>query len=174
MAGQSSRLFLRVIVTDGRGHRISPNGLAVWLSRLAPVSSRVEITVALVGDQQIKKLNRRFRGLDQVTDVLSFSMESSVPDPCVRKNDSRYLGDVVIAIGVATRQALAVGHSFTTEVRLLALHGLLHLLGYDHVRGARDIDRIEKRLLRKSCVAKCPAARSPGRVRVSAVGSKNE
>jgi probable rRNA maturation factor len=72
-----------------------------------------------------------------VTDVLSFPSD-----------ERGYLGDVVIAAGVARRQALRAGHSLQTEVRVLALHGLLHLLGYDHERDAGRMARLEARLRR--------------------------
>ena len=69
----------------------------------------------------IRALNRAHRGKDAPTDVLSFP-----------SGEPRFLGDIVIAAGVARRQAVRAGHAFGVEARVLALHGLLHLLGYDH------------------------------------------
>ena len=123
------------------------DGLARWLSEVAPASARGEVTVALVGDRQIRSLNRRFRGLDRVTDVLAFPMGGAVPEPLA--SGPRYLGDIVIATDRARRQARAEGHSLATELRVLALHGLLHLLGYDHGRDAGQMERMEGRLRRK-------------------------
>ena len=178
---------LRVVVTDGGGRRIPPQGLAGWLSRVAPASAKGEVTVALVGDQHMRNLNRRFRGLDRVTDVLSFPMDgaahdSQTPPPGSRPPTPapRYLGDIVIAIRVALRQARLVGHSLTTEMRVLALHGLLHLLGYDHGRNTRHMERIERRLRRKGGlpqtliqrsrrVAQSRVARAPGASRPRSV-----
>ena len=147
---------LRVVVTDGCGRRIPPQGLAGWLSGVAPASAKGEVTVALVGDQHMRSLNRRFRGLDRVTDVLSFPMDGAAHDPQLpaptprpKTPAPRYVGDIVIAIRVALRQARLAGHSLTTELRVLALHGLLHLLGYDHGRNTRHMERIEQRLRRK-------------------------
>jgi probable rRNA maturation factor len=93
------------------------------------------VTVALVSDARIRALNRRYRGKDRATDVLSFPGAAPAT-----------LGDIVIAAGVARRQAQAAGHSVQTELRVLALHGLLHLLGYDHERDAGRMARVEARL----------------------------
>jgi len=87
----------------------------------------------------MRALNRQFRGKDAVTDVLSFPAESR-----------GFMGDIVIAAGVSTRQARDAGHSAQTELRVLALHGLLHLLGYDHEADAGRMARAEARLRRKA------------------------
>ena len=112
-------------------------GLAAWLSSVAPARARGTMTVAIVSDARVRALNRKFRKKDQATDVLSFPAE-----------ESGYLGDVVISSGVAARQARAAGHSLATELRVLALHGLLHLLGYDHERDDGQMARLERRLRR--------------------------
>ena len=113
-------------------------GLARWLSAAAPARARGAVTVALVSDQRVRALNRRYRGQDRSTDVLSFPAD-----------EPGELGDIVIALGVATRQARAAGHALTTELRVLALHGLLHLLGYDHEDDDGRMARVEARLRRK-------------------------
>ena len=179
MSVRPSRRVLRVVVTDGRGRRIPPYGLAGWLSRFAPTSADGEVTVALVGDQQIRRLNLRFRGLDRVTDVLSFPMKGATPGPRSLGPDlwplasgPRYLGDVVIATGVALRQARVAGHSLATELRVLALHGLLHLLGYDHGRDTRHMEGIERRLRRKGGLPDPLTQRSRRVVRSSAVRAR--
>jgi len=112
-------------------------GLAAWLSSVAPVRARGTITVAIVPDARVRALNRKFRKKDTTTDVLSFPAE-----------EPGYLGDVVISSGVAARQARAAGHPLATELRVLALHGLLHLLGYDHERDDGRMARLERRLRR--------------------------
>jgi probable rRNA maturation factor len=91
-------------------------------------------------------LNRRYRGKNAATDVLSFPAE---PDGSGRVPRSGILGDIVIARGVARRQARAAGHGERIELRVLALHGLLHLLGYDHERDSGTMARVERRLRRK-------------------------
>ena len=114
------------------------DALSRWLRRVAPVRARGQITVALVPDRRVQELNRTFRGKDSSTDVLSFPAD----EPGV-------LGDVVIARGVARRQARGAGHDLPTEIRVLALHGLLHLLGYDHEHDGGRMARLEARLRRK-------------------------
>jgi probable rRNA maturation factor len=96
------------------------------------------MTVALVPDARIQALNRQYRKKDTPTDVLAFPAD-----------ERGYLGDVVIAAGVATRQAREAGHALATELRILALHGLLHLLGYDHERDDGRMARLERRLRRR-------------------------
>jgi len=103
------------------------------------------VSIAIVSDTQVRRLNRRFRGVNKPTDVLSFP--GSVPR--VPSPESRVLGDIVIARGVARRQAREAGHSELTEWRVLALHGLLHLIGYDHEGDDGRMRREERRLRRK-------------------------
>jgi len=108
------------------------------------------MTVALVSDTRMRTLNRRFRGKDYATDVLSFPAEASGrPKSSVKSPPPSHLGDIVIATGVARRQARTAGHGATEELRILALHGLLHLLGYDHERDNGQMARVERRLRHK-------------------------
>jgi len=113
-------------------------GLATWLRAVAPARTRGTVTIAIVSDDRIRRLNRRYRRRNAATDVLSFP--SDVPGD---------LGDVVIAAGVARRQAREAGHSIQVEYRTLALHGLLHLLGYDHEGDDRRMARVEARLRKR-------------------------
>ena len=96
------------------------------------------MTVAIVADARVRALNRQFRRKDTPTDVLSFP-----------SGERGYLGDVVIAKGVAARQAREAGHPLATELRVLALHGLLHLLGYDHEHDDGRMARLERRLRKR-------------------------
>jgi probable rRNA maturation factor len=136
--------------------------------------------VALVSDRHIRRLNRQYRRKDRPTDVLAFESGSAFEPraalfrpfdelPVVasavegrraqgrpahgrRTNrEPRFLGDIVIATGAARRQARDCGHSYATELRVLALHGLLHLLGYDHddEQDRGRMARAEARLRRK-------------------------
>ena len=144
---------LSVIVTDERGRPVPAGGLARWLTRVAPARARGAVGIALVSDARVRALNREYLGHDYPTDVLSFPASDASP----RSRTGRagvstahsYLGDIVIARGVARRQAHAVGHAEPTELRVLALHGLLHLLGYDHERDRGTMARVERRLRRK-------------------------
>ena len=95
----------------------------------------------------MRALNRQFRGKDAVTDVLSFPCDRSTS---LKAGEPRFLGDIVIASGVATKQAQAAGHTIQTEVRVLALHGLLHLIGYDHESDDGKMARAEMRLRKKA------------------------
>lgn len=135
MADPDSRL--RVTIVDARCRSLRLPGLAGWLQRVAPRRAEGEVTIVLVSDSRIRGLNRTYRRNDLPTDVLSFHGEG------------RFLGDIVIARGVAARQARAAGHSLRTELRVLALHGLLHLIGYDHERDSGQMRRLEARLRRK-------------------------
>ena len=93
-----------------------------------------ELSVVLTDDVTIQQLNRDYRGLDTPTDVLSFAQqEADSPNAAV-------LGDLIISLQTAQRQADERGHSLATEVRILLVHGLLHLLGYDH---QTDAERAE-------------------------------
>ncbi len=80
-----------------------------------------EVSITFCDNERIQQINKAFRGIDRATDVLSFPME-----------DDTLLGDIVISIPKAQEQALEYGHSFERELFFLALHGFLHLLGYDH------------------------------------------
>jgi probable rRNA maturation factor len=140
----SSRLTVTVTAPDG--HASLTRGLGRWLAAAAPSSARGEVTVALVSDGRMRSLNRSFRGKDYATDVLSFAM--APPDTISAA--PRQLGDIVIAAGVARRQAADARHSVGTELRVLALHGLLHLLGYDHDTDDGRMARAEARLRRRA------------------------
>lgn len=128
---------LRVTIVDARGRPFRVPGLASWLQRVAPRRARGEVTIAVVSDARIRTLNHTYRRRDRPTDVLSFPGEGLS------------LGDIAIGRGVAARQARRAGHSFGTELRVLALHGLLHLIGYDHERDSGQMRRLEARLRRK-------------------------
>ena len=137
---------LHVVVTDGRGRPRPPAGLPGWLTRVAPRAARGDVVVALVGDAKMRALNRQFRGIDRPTDVLSFPAGAGERR---LQAGRRWLGDIVIATGVARRQARARGCPLDVEYRRLALHGLLHLLGYDHTCDDGRMERLERRLWRK-------------------------
>jgi probable rRNA maturation factor len=162
-ARRRARSSLRVLIGDARGREVRTDGLARWLVHVAPPAARGIVSVAIVSDQCVRHLNRRYRGHDQATDVLSFQAEDyessssrstfasagSAVVPAPSASSQRFLGDIVIARGVARRQAKEAGHSEQVELRVLVLHGLLHLLGYDHERDRGQMRRLEQRLRRK-------------------------
>jgi probable rRNA maturation factor len=86
-----------------------------------------ELTLVLTDDARLRELNRDFLGIDAPTDVLSFP--ASVTDP---ETGAPYIGDILISIPRAQAQAKAAGHALESEVQLLVVHGVLHLLGHDH------------------------------------------
>ncbi len=91
------------------------------------VTGRVELTIVITGNTQLRRLNRQFRQIDAPTDVLSFNADDDVPP-----HGGRYLGDVIISYPAAKSQAKAGGHPIEAELQLLVVHGVLHLLGHDH------------------------------------------
>src|ERR1700687_930322 len=156
---------LRVLVANGEGRRLSAPGIARWLVRLAPLRASGVVSVALVSDSRVRALNRQYRGLNGATDVLSlpaagpsrplksvaflhsaFLHSAFLHSGLTPLSSERFLGDIVVARGVARRQARAAGHSELTELRVLVLHGLLHLLGYDHDRDHGAMARVERSL----------------------------
>ena len=122
-------------------------GLARFVRRLADTAPRSrcdEVTILLCGDAAMRALNARYRGKDRTTDVLSFA-----PGGGRRPDGRRPLGDIVISVPQAARQAKAAGHALGLEVRLLVLHGYLHLLGYDHEVDGGTMLRLQARLAKR-------------------------
>jgi probable rRNA maturation factor len=110
--------------------------LLPWLERLvAELAPEASFTVRLTSDREVRRLNRTYRDKDHPTDVLSFPGESTP--------EGDHLGDVVIAVPVARRQAEAAGHSAERELRILLLHGVLHCLGHDHETDDGEMERLE-------------------------------
>lgn len=103
------------------------------------------VSLDFVGDRRMQRLNRHYRRHDRTTDVLAFATREAGGPP------SPLIGDIVISVPQAARQATAHGHSVSREIVVLLIHGVLHLLGYDHERGEREAYRMrleEQRLLR--------------------------
>jgi probable rRNA maturation factor len=96
-----------------------------------------EVALVLAGDRTLHRLNRDYRGKDKPTDVLSFPGEAAG------------LGDIVISVPTAERNARRLGRTLPQEIDVLALHGFLHVLGYDHEKDDGAMDRLERRLRRK-------------------------
>lgn len=90
----------------------------------------VEFDIIFVDNDKIHEINKNYRGVDRPTDVISFALE----DNKTIELDHRLLGDIYISIDKAHEQALEYGHSFKRELSFLSIHGLLHLLGYDHMK----------------------------------------
>jgi probable rRNA maturation factor len=96
--------------------------------------NKAELSIALVSDAQIKRLNKLYRNKDKPTDVLSFPIGEKVEDWLI-------LGDIVISVDTAKRQAQELGYSLEEELKRLLVHGLVHLLGYEHELGGEEEKR---------------------------------
>lgn len=96
--------------------------------------------LTLTGDEHLREYNRRYRGLDEPTDVLAFAAQEAPSDQRFQAppGTEHWLGDIVISLPRAREQARAAHHSMNDEVRLLAVHGFLHLLGYDHAEPGEE------------------------------------
>lgn len=101
---------------------------------------RAAVNVLVTSNAELKELNRRFRGKDQPTDVLSF--------PALTGLKPRYAGDIAISAEIAAHSARTLGHTAAEEIKILALHGILHLRGYDHERDRGKMARREEKLRR--------------------------
>jgi probable rRNA maturation factor len=121
---------------------ISTESLSRFLRR-AQRETRVpgEVNAFITSNQRMRSLNREFRGKDKPTDVLSFPAASASP-----KSKQSLTGDIAISAEIARANAKSLGHSFDDEIRILLLHGLLHLAGYDHENDNGDMARFEQRL----------------------------
>jgi probable rRNA maturation factor len=106
-------------------------------------ASDAEIHLLLTGDETIRELNRQYRKIDRATDVLSF------PDGDVLPTNRHLLGEIVISVDAARRQGSELGHGEIRELCELALHGTLHLLGYDHERDQGEMNETELKLRRE-------------------------
>lgn len=119
--------------------------------RAAGVNGRVNVLIT--SSRELRSLNRRFRRLDKPTDVLSF-LAAPLPLAAVSENDSplgtdESEGDIAISADIACRNARSLGHAPVLELKILVLHGLLHLAGYDHEHDAGKMARAERRLRRQ-------------------------
>ena len=116
------------------------------------------VAVRLIDDEEMARLNEKYRKKKGPTDVLSFPVEADSGKPGtlkqqVRKARGKFLGDIAIAPRVARRNAKALGRGLPGELKVLILHGVLHLLGYDHETDRGEMERIEMRLRRKLRIA---------------------
>jgi probable rRNA maturation factor len=129
-----------VLLNRQRRRAVSAPRLKRVLRRAAAaLSVRGELALVLAGDGLLRRLNRDYRGKDRSTDVLSFPGEGGEAG----------LGDIVISVAKAERNARGLGRSLAQELDVLALHGFLHVLGYDHETDDGTMDRVEGRLRRR-------------------------
>ena len=131
-------------VPSGAGGARGADGGALGACNASSVSS---LGVRFAGDRAMRRANREFRGKDQTTDVLSFP------------GDGAHLGDVLISVPQARRQAAAAGRDPAREIQVLLLHGVLHCLGHDHEVDGGEMERLERRLRRRWIGAPAPRPR---------------
>ncbi|PLT34661.1 rRNA maturation RNase YbeY [Bacillus sp. V5-8f] len=110
-------------------------GVLQFAAQFEQIEQGSELSVTFVDNNRIREINREYRGKDAPTDVISFAMEEMGEDEVaiVGADIPRMLGDLIISLDKAKEQAGEYGHSFERELGFLALHGFLHLLGYDHM-----------------------------------------
>jgi probable rRNA maturation factor len=154
-----------MVINRQRRVSVAPPSLEQFFARIAKLL-RIPpdgATVCLVSNAQIARWNRTYRGKAKPTDVLSFPAEAVATRKRTARNGSKparglrdshssngsYLGDIAIAPAVARRNARQSGRAFGDEMRILMLHGLLHLLGYDHETDTGQMERLELRLRRQ-------------------------
>lgn len=106
--------------------------LLTFAKKQENIEEEAELSVTFVDKQEIQEINKMYRDKDKVTDVISFALEEDEPE-ITGLDMPRILGDIIICTDVAKEQADNYGHSFERELGFLALHGFLHLLGYDHM-----------------------------------------
>ena len=125
------------VVNRQRGKKIDINPWTTFATEALDAIGKhgSSATIAFVSDKNIRRLNKQFRKVDRVTDVLSFPA-----------NDETNLGDIAISVPTAAAQAKENGLTFDTEIAQLILHGLLHLSGYDHETDNGEMNRLELRL----------------------------
>lgn len=129
-----------------RRYAVDSPSLAAFLERIAAdvaPGDRRGATLRIVSDRNIRALNRRYRDKDRATDVLAFPADP-VPAGLLSEEEAAYLGDLVVSAETAARQARAAGVEVGDEIRVLAVHGYLHLLGYDHERDRGEMTRLER------------------------------
>jgi probable rRNA maturation factor len=113
---------------------------AAVAATLAAEEQLGEVTVVVTSDEAVAELNKQYRDTDGPTDVLSFPAQDPTPGFVVAPEMDEYLGDIIIALPYTRRQAERVGKSLRDELRLLAIHGTLHLLGYDHAEPEEEAE----------------------------------
>ena len=133
---------IKVVISNNQKSVKIPTGVRLLIRRCCNAvltfeefSDPAEFSVTLVNDEQIHELNKMHRNIDRSTDVLSFPLgENGVYDKNLETGAS-LLGDIVISVETAVRQAEEYGHTLQREIGFLTVHSMLHLLGYDHVDG---------------------------------------
>ncbi len=138
------------IKSIGSGRKVAPHGLKKKAQKILRFLNQncAELSLVLVGNRQIRRLNARYRRKDEPTDVLSFPLGEKLP------SGKTVLGDVIISVEQAKKQAAENNKKLAAEMETLLIHGILHLLGFDHERSLREkqrMKRMEGRIHRSLC-----------------------
>ncbi|MEE1026451.1 MAG: rRNA maturation RNase YbeY, partial [Acutalibacteraceae bacterium] len=131
--------------TDKQKNHKLPSGIRMLIRRACNAVlvtekflTPAEVNVTFVDDEEIKMLNTQFRNIEKSTDVLSFPLGENGVYDTNPENGAKMLGDIVISIDHAVKQAEAYGHTLQREMAFLTVHSMLHLLGYDHINGGLE------------------------------------
>lgn len=142
---------VRVEITNKQSVLKIPTGMRLLIRKCCHAvlehenfEESAEVSVSFVDDAQIRDLNRDFRNIDKSTDVLSFPLGEDDEYDYNNETEAYMLGDIILSLETASRQANEYGHSLEREVGFLTVHSMLHLLGYDHVD-----DKLEARIMRE-------------------------
>lgn len=142
----------KVIITDKQSNIKLPSGVRLLIRRACNAvlvteefGDAAEVNVTLVDDEEIKMMNTQFRNIESATDVLSFPLGEDGNYDTNPENGLKMLGDIVISVERAVKQAESYGHSFRREIAFLTVHSMLHLLGYDHVNGGIEQMRMREK-----------------------------
>jgi probable rRNA maturation factor len=138
--------MIRFEVNQQSGKNISKAIWTKWVNKInkaLKIGKNLEISIGIVGENEIKNLNRMYRGKNKVTDVLSFG-EIDQKEKDFTEEEPGYIGEIVICYNQAARQAKILGHSIEKEIELLFIHGFLHLLGHDHEKNPKAADVMRK------------------------------
>ncbi len=144
-----------MVILQKRVAGLNENSLERFLTKAKrAVGLRGAVTVLVTSSQELRRLNQRFRGQDRPTDVLSF--------PAEMQPASGFAGDVAISAEIAAQNARQLGHSAAEEVKILVLHGILHLAGFDHEADSGQMARKEERLRKQLRLSAALIERSAG------------
>ena len=143
---------IKVIISNDQNVEKLPRGMRMLIRRCCNAvlvnehfQGSAEISVTIVDDEKIHALNKKYRNVDRSTDVLSFPLGAEGTYDVNNDTGAQMLGDIVISIEHARKQAEMYGHSFEREIAFLTVHSMLHLLGYDHEAGGLELVRMRER-----------------------------
>ncbi len=143
---------IKVIIIDDQQDIKVPTGIRMLLRRACTAvlvqenfDDSAEVGVRFVSDEEIQRLNRQHRNVDDVTDVLSFPLGENNEYDTNPETGAKMLGDIVIALPRALQQARLYGHTLQRELAFLTVHSMLHLLGFDHEAGGLESVRMREK-----------------------------